>query len=388
MHVLPAGGKRASPAIGPAKWLPLKTSSLSKSVDYIIVGQGIAGSSLAYALLQAGHSVMVLAHPERPGASHLAAGLFNPITGRKMTLTWQAHTLFEQLVPFYQGIEAFTGQRFFYPRPIFRPFLTTEEQNDWMGRSADPAYAPFVQKVHTQPFLPQAAHNPHGGLLLKGCGYVFVPHLLAAMRTRLQALQSWQAHNFEPGQVTFQGSHVMYQNIKARGLVLCTGRWQHLAPFFGWLPFQPVKGEVLTVQAPLSTEVLLNRGVYMVPMAAPQNATSNQATFRVGATYNWRQPDSGPTESGRAEIEQKLQALVKVPYTVLEHHAGVRPATKDRKPLVGPHPEKPRLFVFNGLGTKGISMAPWLATQLVNFMESGTKIAASVDVNRYISLYN
>src|SRR6185369_14016662 len=102
--------------------------SMNREVDYIIVGQGLAGSALAIELLRRGKKIAVFDEPEKNRSSIVAAGLFNPITGRVMTKTWKADVLFPHLIAFYSGTEKVLGGRFFYPMPLYRPFISVQEQ--------------------------------------------------------------------------------------------------------------------------------------------------------------------------------------------------------------------------------------------------------------------
>ena len=136
-------------------------------VDFLIVGQGIAGSVLALQLLKQGQRVMVIANSQAPSASGVAAGLYNPITGRHMTKTWLADTLFPYLNQFYREAEQTLGAQFLYPMPIFRPFVNAAERAAWQV------------KVRTEPgFIADIIDSPpysvyqHGGLVLKQTGYL------------------------------------------------------------------------------------------------------------------------------------------------------------------------------------------------------------------------
>ena len=80
-----------------------------EKVDYLIVGQGIAGSLLAYELEQAGRRVLVLNEEKENTSSNKAAGIYNPITGRKLVKTWLADELFPGLEGYYLGLEQTLG---------------------------------------------------------------------------------------------------------------------------------------------------------------------------------------------------------------------------------------------------------------------------------------
>ena len=116
-------------------------------IDFLIIGQGLAGSALAYRLIKEGKQVVLLDQPEANRSSQVAAGLFNPVTGRKMVKTWKGELLFPEIVPFYEELEEVTGRKFLTQQTIYRPFLSIEEQNEWMGHSSDSAIQPLFKKL-------------------------------------------------------------------------------------------------------------------------------------------------------------------------------------------------------------------------------------------------
>src|SRR5687768_7128475 len=109
----------------------------ASEVDLIIIGQGLAGSAVAMRALARGFQIRVFDQPSENRCSLIAAGMFNALTGRKMLKSWFADALFPSLHQFYQQVELLTGSRFFYPMPVYRPLLSIEEQNEWMGKSSD-----------------------------------------------------------------------------------------------------------------------------------------------------------------------------------------------------------------------------------------------------------
>jgi len=72
------------------------------------------------------------------------------------------------------------------------------------------------------------------------------------------------------------------------------------------------------------------------------------------------------------------------PFDVVDHWAGIRPASSDRRPLIGVHPKHKSVMIFNGMGSKGVMLAPYFARQLIKFMEEGEKLDATVDINRFV----
>jgi len=349
----------------------------ARQVDYIIVGQGLAGSAVAVQLLRQGKRVLVIDQPSRNHSSRIAAGLFNPITGRKMVKTWLADTLFPYLFSFYRAVEEKTAQRFFYPMPLYRPFLSVEEQNEWMGKSASPAYAHYIEKITTTGTFPGVA-DPFGGLLLKQCGYLDTEAYLDAVKQWIIREGEFLVEDLDEQALTLSAEGVRYKHYEASGVIFCTG--VHASETFQWLPVKPLKGEMIRIRAAFSPDVILNRGVFMVPAGVP-------GEWRVGATYNFQDASPDVTAQASAELVERLNDLIRFPAEVIGQTAGVRPTTPDRRPLLGRHPQWESAFVFNGMGTKGVSLTPYFSEVLIRSVLNIPAINKEVDIERYNVLY-
>ena len=164
-----------------------------------------------------------------------------------------------------------------------------------------------------------------------------------------------------------------------RHVIFCEGIEARESSYFGWLPFQPLKGELVHIKTKASFEHIVNRGVFILEV--------KKGEFKVGSTYNWRDPFSGPSEEGKKELLERLEQIFRSDYEVLEHYAGIRPSTKDRRPFVGEHPEKKNMWIFNGLGTKGVTLGPYFAKQFINYLVNNKALDPVVNINRYYSLY-
>lgn len=343
-------------------------------IDYIIVGQGLAGSAVAVHAMLKGKRILVIDQYANNTSSKVAAGLFNPVTGKVMGKTWMADTLFPFLHTFYHQVESATGARFFHKLPIYRPFKRADEQNEWMGNAADPGWRLYIKEVmlHSQPQW--GARDSLGGLLLSNCGYVDTETYVDAVAKWISRHNILRREQFRYDKVSIHAGGVTYEGYRARAIIFCEGIGARANPWFSWLPIRPLTGEVLLIQPDHPFEVILNRGVYVVPAAGGQ--------FCVGSTYSHGIAE-GVTPEGRRELESKLTELITVNYRVSGQRWGVRPTTPDRKPLVGRHPDHACMWVFNGLGTKGISLAPYFSNYLVNCLENEDLINNAVDISRY-----
>ena len=72
-----------------------------------------------------------------------------------------------------------------------------------------------------------------------------------------------------------------------------------------------------------------------------------------------------------------------LPFEIIDHQAGIRPTVKDRRPLLGVHPAHHQLAIFNGMGTKGVMLAPYFANHLVNHLENDDKLLPEIDIVRF-----
>lgn len=347
-----------------------------KIVDYIIVGQGLAGSCLALQLLFRKKRFLLIDEPNPNAASIIAAGLFNPITGREMKKTWLADELFPYLHHFYRQAELLLNEQFFFPMPLYRPFVSAEEQNEWMGRSTEGHYEAYLNAIITSSVSMEFVKNPFGGLMLNQCGYLNTGIFLGAVRNHLATAGVLLPELFDEQNLDVTDS-VRYREWVASKIIFCTGVGNLASRFFSWLPLQPLKGETLSIEPQKKPSIILNRGVYVVPHI-----------WKVGATYNKYDKTPGQSEAGRHELIEKLTELVNFSYSITGQDWGFRPTTPDRRPLLGPHPDFEQLVVFNGLGTKGVSLAPYFSAVLVNWLEKGVSINQSVSVNRYKSVYS
>ena len=89
------------------------------------------------------------------------------------------------------------------------------------------------------------------------------------------------------------------------------------------------------------------------------------------------------TQEQRDDLESKLKKVLKLKYEVEKHYTGIRPTTADRKPIIGTHKVYKFLHFFNGLGSKGASLAPLMAKLLVNHLLDGIPLPAEVDLKRF-----
>jgi glycine oxidase len=350
--------------------------SNEKLVDHIIVGLGLSGAAMALQLIRRGKKVVVFDLPSDNRASMVAAGLFNPVSGKMMTKSWRADDLFPYLADFYTEAEQLTSQRFFHPGPVYIPFRSVEEQNDWTGRSVDESIMPYIGQIYTSSAFGGQVIDNLGGILLKQCGHLNVVAYLHAVRGFIQKEAVIREQmNYETLRV--ERDFIYCDDVRADSVIFCDGLHAKTNPLTRWMPVHPLKGETIDVRFSRELSMIYNRGVYAVP--------SGNGVYKVGATFE-RSSTPGTSATGREQLEERLKALTKVPYAVVAQNWGVRPTTRDRRPIIGQHPQHSKVFVFNGMGTKGVSQAPYFSMVLADAITRGTQIPQDVNISRFNAL--
>lgn len=286
--------------------------------------------------------------------------------------------LFPYLEKFYRDIQKESNRNFFSERVLYRPFSSAEELNDWYGRSSLSNYRKFIIQICDPGAHSGFVHDPHGGVEI--LSYVLNASVfLAAVRALLDDKCAFLNERFDEEKLEILSGGVRYENIEARQIVYCTGHEITASKYFGWLPMAPLKGEILHLKMETEFQTIYNRLCFIIPQ--------ENGVCKVGSTYDRHHLTDEITESGKDEICKKLEALSFMSYKVVGQEAGIRPATIARRPLIGTHPKYDRMHVFNGLGAKGVSLAPFFSEQLVKCLEEGNNVDVEVDIKKYYSLY-
>jgi len=352
----------------------------STDFDYLIVGHGIAGAAIAWHLDNTDKSFQIVNDPSAPSSSRVAAGIFNPLTGKKLNKTWLADDLFPYTYSFYSDLEQKLKTKFVHSVSVFRPFRSIEEQNTYLAYSADSSISYYIGNNYDQEPISEYIRMDHGGLEVISSGWIDLPILLDKSKDYFSQKNRYLEAAFDTSDLNIHEDHVEWNGRKYGKIILCQGYAAVENSLFSWLKFNPVKGEILEIATEnILKPYIINQGIFILP-------TTNKS-FKVGATYAWDNLDWAPTEEAANELEEKLKLLIKIPYKITGQTAGIRPSVEDRRPLIGFHPEHNNVCIFNGLGTKGVTLAPFFADQFVQHLVNGKELNPLVNIKRYFSLY-
>ena len=343
-------------------------------LDYIIVGAGLSGIAFSETLLENQKSILVFDNNSQ-NSSRIAGGLYNPVILKRFSEVWNAKQQLEIASVFYDKIEKKLGVKIDFQLPVYRKFFSIEEQNNWFTASDKPNLTPFLSsKIIHQKYNSIDAPFGYGEVLQTG--YIEIAHLISVYYTYLKTLNSFEEHSFDYANLKIVDDYVEYGNFKAKHIVFAEGFGMHANPFFNYLPLDGTKGELLLIKCnELELDAVIMASVFILPLG--------NHLFKVGATYNWNDKTDTPTEEGRKELVDKLNDILSCEFEIIEHFAGIRPTVNDRRPLLGTHPIYNRLHILNGMGTRGVMLAPSMALELYNYIENNSCLDKTIDINRY-----
>lgn len=325
---------------------------------------------------------MLWQDPCMPIASRVAAGVLNPVTGQRLVKTWNAETFLPYAKQFYREMESLLDKQFFYETEILRYCKTREEVERWHKRKEDPAYRLFLRE-----FCPENPDSPikdhFGSFIIANVGHLDLGTMIDAWHACYRAKGILKEERFDYARLDISDAAVSYGSMQAKGIIFCEGFHIRENPWFRYLPFKPSKGESIDFHSEqLSLEPkIYHKEKWLLPLG--------EHRFRLGSTYQWETLDSQPTEEGKRELLKGLRAMLPkaIQPEILVHRAGVRPNTKDTKPYLGRHPDFPNLYVFNGMGSKGALLTPWLSEHMCAFLLNDSPVLREASILRIRAIH-
>lgn len=344
------------------------------NVDYIVVGLGLAGLAFTEELIKHNKSFVVFENNSQ-NSSEVAGGTYNPVILKRFTPVWNGHEQLQYALPFYEEISERLKKNFDTKFKTKKVFNSVGDENNWFAALDKPFLSHYLDAQISKNQIPGVI-GEFGFGQLNGTGRIDTTSLITAYRAYLLEEERLITKDFEYDNLTIAENSIAYEEITSKRIVFCEGFGLKQNPFFNELPLNGTKGEILTIHAPeLKIDFLLKSAVFVLPLGDDM--------YKVGATFNWTDKTQTPTEEGRNELVEKLKKTISVPFTIIDQTAGIRPTVKDRRPLVGVHEKYSQICVLNGLGTRGVMIAPTVAKNLFNHIENGEKLDKEIDIKRF-----
>lgn len=339
--------------------------------DAIIVGQGLAGSVLYHTLTKQGLNVFVIDNGHRSSSSLSAAGIYNPIIIKRLRQSWRGIELIKFAKEYYQKLESVYNWAILQDIPINRIFNSEREYQLWEDKLLEEHWDSRIEvcekEIHgTAQYVGQ----------VKNTGWLNIPKFLNLTKKMLLHNGHLELRNFEFDDLDIGKQEVTYGNINAKRVFFCEGYKISENPFFNELPLSPVKGELLTIYDPgLDLKEILHCGYFILPLGNHK--------FKVGSTFAWDTLDEVPTEKSKTELLNGIREFTSDNLEIIDHKAGVRPAVSDRKPLIGTHKVHRNIHIFNGLGTRGVMIAPFCANNFFNHVYHQDPLMDEINIDRF-----
>jgi glycine oxidase len=323
--------------------------------DILIVGHGLAGTMLAWEFERAGISFAIADANPAAAMSRVAAGIINPITGRRLVKSWRIDALLPAARAAYQELGIALGLAAWRDLRVRRLFADERERRVAEEKHARAEFAPFV-----------VAPPDDIGLWIEGAARIDPAELLPAARAR------WK----KQGRLRTEAVEIFIEADRHFSVIDCTGIAAARGKAFDFIPWEFSKGEILALSVGgLAPNVVLNDGHWLLPVAPGQ--------AWIGATHQPQFADALPSVDGRAALEAAAEKLLARPFAITGHFAGVRVNLPDKRPIAGRHPGNPRIGLVNALGAKGALWAPWLARQWVNHLTEGVAFDREIALERF-----
>ncbi len=347
-----------------------------KQFDFIIIGFGIAGATIARELTLRGLSVLVIDSGLNT-ATAVAGGTLHPTVLRYYNKVWRADEFWPKAKSFYKSLEDEWQVPLIQTKGLLRIFATQDEPTQWREKRKDPFWHEYLNPLNQDESVSLPCINAPYGYGKSDDFWRFDPtFLLNTYRQKL--IETSQYRRVE---LTFDSEESLFSQINNLGyitdrVILAQGYQQEFWSDSAKVnPIVSKQGQYLIIKCPglQLTEVLKSK-FFIIPLGGDR--------YQVGATYP-RDCDQNAIEEAQKGILADLERLLKSPYRIIDYWTGIRPGTKDRRPILGALMSKKKIYVFNGLNSRGLLMAPLLANWLADFILEGKALPSEVSVNRF-----
>jgi glycine/D-amino acid oxidase-like deaminating enzyme len=323
--------------------------------SYLIIGQGIAGSILAWFLMKAGHKIVIVDQNHHKSSSIISAGIMNPITGQRLVVTPEFDQYAGAAHQLYSQISLELGSAFFVSKPIVRVLKSDKERERCHYLNSLPKVKPYIAGINPSGYFGDSVRDPFGTLTIAKGGYFPTRQLLTSLRQYFIQKKMLVSEHFVYDDLQLSDSHVTWKSQFFDAVIFCEGFKAKQNPWFGDLSYNFVKGELLKIAFDSGSlpDAILCQQQWCVPLA--------DGTYLAGATYDRENINTISTDYGQDCILKGLSDFIAAKPRVIESYAGVRPVMLNQKPMIGWHATLARIGIFNGFASKGFLWVPYHA---------------------------
>lgn len=341
------------------------------NVDYIIVGDGYAGLFFAHQLIK-NHQSFLIFSEGRKSASQVSAGIINPVVLKKFTTFWLAQKQIDILKETLSEIQSYTGNNYLINQPIHRVFHDENERKLWLKKSEHNDLSAFLNKefehIH-------GVNNTFDTGKVNQSARLDVKAFFSDFFSYFDENKHLVVEAFDYSLLDVSNS--VYKDISFKHIVFCEGMGVKENPYFSDIPVNANKGHHIKVKVsePIQGDITIKKKHFLFPI--------NDGLYFYGGTYDREQLHHYVDDSAVEQLINGLSEVYPGDFEVHEVNFGFRPTVKDRRPIIGRHPEYKNLYVFNGLGARGVLNGCYFSESLHQFIEKKISLPAEVSLTRF-----
>lgn len=342
-----------------------------ENVEYIVVGDGYAALFFAHQLIQNNRTFMLFSEGKK-SASRVSAGIINPVVLKKFTTFWKAQEQIDFLKQTLSEIEQYTGSNYLIEENIHRIFHDEKEKELWLKKSVTPELKPFLSEEFTELSV---LKNPFGTGRVKQSARLDVELFFTDFYKYLSDNGFLVQEKFDYSKLKPEQNN--YANLSFKNIVFAEGMGVRDNPYFSDIPVVPNKGHHIRVM--LSENLNLHKTIKKKHFLFPLS----DGKYFYGGTYDREQLHGQIDESAVEQLSNGLKEIYPHSFKISEKNFGFRPTVKDRRPLLGSHKVWKNLYVFNGLGARGILNGCYFAKSLYDHIEQNKPLPNEVSLERF-----
>jgi len=339
-------------------------------VEYLIVGDGYAGTFFAHQLIKNKKKFKLFSEGKK-SASHISAGVCNPVVLKRFNKIWKAEEELDYLHQIFQEMEEYLGKNYLISSPVVRVFHDEEEKKSWLKKSEQPELKPYLNQniLHLK-----TVENPYGAASVNHSLRLNVAEYFHDFINYLKRTESLEEECFDYHRLNL--AEKKYKNIHFDKIIFAEGVAVNQNPFFNFVPVRPNKGHRLSVElSHPSEDFIIKKRFFLFP-------TSPNEYF-YGATYDRENSQLTVETSKVEELKSSLQEIYSEDFRVKDVFVGFRATTPDRRPILGAHSQYSFLYILNGLGSRGALNGSFFSKTLFDFIENQQELSPEIDVKRY-----
>lgn len=342
-----------------------------KNTEYIIVGDGYAALFFAHQLLKENKNFVIFSEG-RKSASHISAGMVNPVVLKRFTSFWLAKEQIAFLNETLSEIQQYTGKNYLIKRPIQRIFHNEEERELWNKKMKEDDLRDFLHPVFEDL---EVVINPYGSGRVNHSARLDVVAFFDDILTYLYKNEYLVKEKFDYKLLDVENSK--YKDIEFKNIVFAEGIGVKNNPYFKEIPVHTNKGHHLEVNlsVPLDGDFTIKKKHFIFPL--------KNGRYYYGGTYDRERTDEKVDEEAKNQLIEGLSQFYPEKFNVEKVNVGFRPTVADRHPILGRHTQYSNLYVFNGLGARGILNGCYFSKELFDFIENKKDLMPEVDLKRF-----